>query len=147
MFFVIIVIVITIITKCSTLDVAAVFFVQCFVSNNLGYIIMIISYSWITAGSTTRNIKFLNSVALINLYSSCFKLFSSILHSCRLKAIFERTRVFSWILLNSVAVLFFFDSKTSFLNISALLPFCVNILGHHPLSRLEFFIWLSMVTC
>ena len=97
--------------------------------------------------------NFLNSVALINLYSSRFKLYISILYSSRLKAIFERTKVFkfcrviyikvfSGILLNSVAVFFFFfflDSKTSFLIVNVSLPFCVNILRHCPFSRLEFF--------
>ena len=32
----------------------------------------------------------------------------------------------------------FFDSKTSFLIVNAFFPFCVNILRHRRLSRLEF---------
>ena len=92
--------------------------------------------------------KPLNSVALISLYSSWFKLHSSILYSSWPKAIFERTKVlkfcwiiytkvFSRILLNSVAVSFY--SKTSFLIVNALLPFRVNILRHRPLPKIEFF--------
>ena len=86
--------------------------------------------------------KFLNSVALINLYSSWCKLYSSILYSSMLKAIFERTKVFKFcwviytrvflrILLHSVVV-FFFDRKTSFLIVNAPFPFRFNVLRHHP---------------
>ena len=76
------------------------------------------------------------------LYSSWFKLYSSILYGSRLKAIFERTKVFKFywiiynevfsrILLNSVAMIFY---PKTFLIVNAVLPFCVNILRHRSLS-------------
>ena len=92
---------------------------------------------------------FINSVALIGFYSSWFKLYSSMLYSRMLKAIFERTKVFNfcWVnctevfsrtLWNSVAA-YFFGNKTSFLIVNALLPFHGNILRHRPLPWLELF--------